>query len=105
MKLDAWLPDESAQQSSGGCCGDLRRVTAEARRRGLGRMALDLALEVALVFTVLKVYNIVRNQFGSVVVEPAVAHRHALKVGRFGHLCCCCSRCVCVLQDLQGKML
>ena len=49
-------------------------------------MALDLALEVALVFTVLKVYNIVRNQFGSVVVEPAVAHRHALKVGRIGHL-------------------
>jgi hypothetical protein len=29
----------------------------------------------------LQVYNLVRNQFGSVIVPPATAHDHALKVG------------------------
>jgi hypothetical protein len=29
-----------------------------------------------------QVYNLVRNQFGSVIVPPAKAHDHALKVGR-----------------------
>jgi hypothetical protein len=28
-----------------------------------------------------QVYNLVRNQFGSVIVPPAKAHDHALKVG------------------------
>lgn len=63
-----------------GYIGDAALFAFRLRRWGVGRMALDLALEVALVFTVLKTYNIVRNQFGSRAVAPTVAHHNAVMV-------------------------
>mmetsp|Transcript_6377 Transcript_6377/g.18355 ORF Transcript_6377/g.18355 Transcript_6377/m.18355 type:complete len:433 (-) Transcript_6377:2475-3773(-) len=83
MKLGLDSGPREPPSSPAGCVGDCHRLAVTLRRWGLGRMALDLALEVALVFTVLKVYNIVRNQFGSRVVPPSVAHAHALMVINF----------------------
>ena len=78
MKVADWLPDVGAEdgaQSDAGCWGDARRLALRLRHAGLGRMALDLALEVLLVFTVLKVpltyYTHRRCSSGSVL---AVTH-------------------------------
>lgn len=61
MKVADWLPDVGAEdgaQSEAGCWGDAKRLALRLRHAGLGRMALDLALEVLLVFTVLKVLSL-----------------------------------------------
>lgn len=58
MKVADWLPDvgpEDGAQSEAGCWGDAKRLALRLRHARLGRMALDLALEWLLVFTVLKV--------------------------------------------------
>ena len=64
MKVADWLPDVGAEDgapSEAGCWGDASRLALRLRHAGLGRMALDLALEVLLVFTVLKVPHLCIN--------------------------------------------
>jgi hypothetical protein len=66
----------------GGLAPQLGRVT----RRDCLRAAVDLATEVAIIWSFLKAYNVVRDRFGSTAVSPQLAAAHALQVWT------CCSR-------------
>ena len=57
------------------------RVAGRVTRRDCLRAAVDLATEVAIVWSFLKGYNIIRDCFGSSAVTPAVAAAHARQVG------------------------
>ena len=76
MKMADWLPDVGAEdgaQSEAGCWGDAKRLALRLRHAGLGRMALDLALEVLLVFTVLKVSYVATSVLHPRTSSAAVA--------------------------------
>ena len=49
-------------------------------RRDCLRAAVDLITEVAIVWSFLKAYNVVRDRFGSAAVSPRVAAEHARQV-------------------------
>lgn len=57
------------------------RTVGRVTRRDCLRAAVDLATEVAIVWSFLKGYNIIRDCFGSSAVMPAVAAAHARQVG------------------------
>ena len=60
----------------GGWVSHVGRVT----RRDCLRAAVDLATEVAIIWSFLKAYNVVRDRFGSTAVSPQTAAAHALQV-------------------------
>ena len=61
-------------------CGMWVPRVGRVTRRDCLRAAVDLATEVAIVWSFLKAYNVIRDCFGSSAVTPAVAAAHARQV-------------------------
>ena len=63
---------------------DGRSWRSRVPKRAALRVLIDLAIEVAIVYSFLKGYNLVRNKFGSKAASPHRALAHARQVRRAG---------------------